>query len=92
VLGLPPSWYKAAPYRSRAVLEPRAVLSEFGVELAPEVDVRVWDSSSETRYMVLPQRPPGTDHLSEDELAGLVTRDAMIGVAQVAAPTAAQAA
>src|SRR6267143_6195240 len=81
VLGLPPSWYKSAPYRSRAVIEPRAVLSEFGVELGPDVEVRVWDSSSEVRYMVLPQRPAGTVGLNEDELAALVSRDAMIGVA-----------
>jgi nitrile hydratase len=92
VLGLPPSWYKSAPYRSRAVLEPRTVLSEFGVELDPSVEVRVWDSSSEVRYMVLPQRPPGTDGLTEDELAQLISRDAMIGVATVAGPASAQAA
>jgi nitrile hydratase len=92
VLGLPPSWYKSAPYRSRAVLEPRAVLAEFDVDLAPDVEVRVWDSSSEVRYMVLPERPAGSEHLSEDELAALVSRDAMIGVARVASPTAAQAA
>jgi nitrile hydratase subunit alpha len=92
VLGLPPSWYKSAPYRSRAVIEPRAVLREFGVELDPAVEVRVWDSSSETRYMVLPERPPGTEGLTEEELASLVSRDAMIGVAQVAAPASSQAA
>jgi nitrile hydratase len=92
VLGLPPGWYKSAPYRSRAVSEPRAVLGEFGVELSPDVDVRVWDSSSEVRYMVLPERPAGTEHLSEGELALLVTRDAMIGVARVLPPTTAQAA
>ncbi len=92
VLGLPPSWYKSAPYRSRAVIEPRAVLREFGVELDPAVEVRVWDSSSETRYMVLPERPPGTEGLTEDELASLVSRDAMIGVGRVAAPAASQAA
>jgi nitrile hydratase len=92
VLGLPPSWYKSAPYRSRAVLEPRAVLAEFGVELAPDVEVRVWDSSSEVRYMVLPERPAATERLSEEELAALVTRDSMIGVARAAFSTAARAA
>ena len=85
VLGLPPVWYKAAPYRSRAVIEPRAVLEEFGVKVGPEVEVRVWDSTAELRYMVLPERPAGTEGMSEDELADLVTRDAMIGVAKVAA-------
>ena len=85
VLGLPPGWYKDPAYRSRVVREPRAVLAEFGLELADEVDVQVHDSSSEVRYMVLPQRPAGTESLSEDELAGLVTRDAMVGVAVVAA-------
>jgi nitrile hydratase len=86
VLGLPPSWYKDPSYRSRIVREPRAVLAEFGLELADHVTIRVFDSSSEVRYMVLPLRPPGTEHLSEDELAALVTRDAMVGVAAVAAP------
>lgn len=85
VLGLPPSWYKDPAYRSRVVREPRAVLAEFGLELADEVEVQVHDSSSEVRYLVLPQRPAGTESLSEDELAGLVTRDAMVGVAVVAA-------
>ena len=79
VLGLPPSWYKSPPYRARAVSEPRAVLREFGVELGDEVEIRVWDSSAEVRYLVLPMRPPGSDRLTEDELARLVTRDAMIG-------------
>jgi nitrile hydratase len=88
VLGLPPTWYKSFAYRSRAVIEPRAVLREFGLELDEEVTIHVWDSSSELRYMVLPERPPGTDHLSEDELAALVTRDAMIGVAKVTAEPA----
>jgi nitrile hydratase len=88
VLGLPPTWYKSFAYRSRAVIEPRAVLREFGVELPDDVTVHVHDSSAEVRYMVLPQRPAGTDELSEDELAALVTRDAMIGVATVAAPDA----
>ncbi len=80
LLGLPPSWYKDSAYRSRVVKEPRAVLAEWGTELSPEVDVRVHDSSSEVRYFVLPERPAGTESLSEDELAGLVTRDAMVGV------------
>jgi nitrile hydratase len=79
VLGLPPVWYKSAPYRSRAVADPRGVLRDFGVELAPEVRIRVWDSTAEVRYLVVPMRPAGTDGWSEDELAGLVTRDAMIG-------------
>ena len=86
VLGLPPTWYKSPPYRARVVSEPRAVLREFGVELADDVEIRVWDSSAEVRYLVLPMRPPGTEGLSEDELAALVTRDAMIGTATVAAP------
>ena len=86
VLGLPPTWYKSAPYRSRAVIDPRGVLREFGVELDESVAVRVWDSSAEVRYMVLPERPSGTDHMSEEELAKLVTRDAMIGVARVKVP------
>jgi len=82
VLGLPPAWYKSPPYRSRMVKEPRAVLAEFGVALDPKVEVRVWDSSAEIRYMVVPERPKGTEKLSEDELAKLVSRDSMIGVAQ----------
>ena len=86
VLGLPPSWYKDPAYRSRVVQEPRAVLAEWGTELGPEVEVRVYDSSSEVRYLVLPERPPGTESMSEEELAGLVTRDAMVGVRTVAAP------
>lgn len=85
VLGLPPSWYKEPAYRSRVVREPRAVLEEFGVELDPDVEIRIWDSSSEVRYMVVPQRPAGTEELSEEELAGLVTRDAMIGTGLVSA-------
>ena len=85
VLGLPPVWYKAAPYRSRAVIEPRAVLDEFGVKVGTDVEVRVWDSTAELRYMVLPERPAGTEGMSEDELADLVSRDAMIGVAKIAA-------
>ena len=83
-LGLPPVWYKSAPYRSRVVIEPRGVLKEFGLELPEATEVRVWDSTSEVRYMVLPERPADTEHLSEDELAALVTRDAMIGVTKVA--------
>ena len=80
VLGLPPVWYKSAPYRARAVADPRGVLKEFGTELAAEVEIRVWDSTSEMRYLVLPQRPAGTEGWSEDDLAGLVSRNAMIGV------------
>ena len=79
VLGLPPTWYKSPEYRSRVVREPRAVLADFGLELPEGKEIRVWDSSSDMRYMVLPQRPAGTEGLSEDELAALVTRDAMIG-------------
>jgi nitrile hydratase subunit alpha len=86
VLGLPPTWYKSFAYRSRVVIEPRAVLREFGLEIDESVTVNVWDSSSEHRYMVLPMRPEGTEGLSRDDLAALVTRDAMIGVAQVQAP------
>jgi nitrile hydratase len=86
VLGLPPVWYKSAPYRSRAVLDPRGVLREVGVELPEDVEVRVWDSTAELRYLVLPERPPGTEGLTEEALAALVTRDAMIGVARVARP------
>lgn len=83
VLGLPPTWYKSAPYRSRIVIEPRSVLQEFGTELDESVEIRVWDSSAEIRYMVLPERPKGTEKLSEEELAKLVTRDTMIGVTKV---------
>ena len=86
VLGLPPVWYKAPAYRSRAVLEPRKVLAEFGVDLPADTEIRVWDSSAEIRYMVLPIRPEGTEGLSEAELAALVTRDAMIGVALCQSP------
>jgi nitrile hydratase len=85
LLGLPPIWYKSFAYRSRAVAEPRAVLREFGVELDPGLDVRVWDSSAEVRYLVLPRRPDDTDGLTEDELAELVTRDSMIGTGLVSA-------
>jgi len=89
VLGLPPTWYKSAPYRARVVAEPRAVLREFGLELAPEVEIRVWDSTAEVRYLVLPERPAGTESWSEEELAGLVTRDSMIGTARAAEPVTA---
>jgi nitrile hydratase len=88
VLGLPPTWYKSFAYRSRAVSEPRAVLAEFGLTLDGSVNIHVWDSSADQRYMVLPERPAGTQHLSVEQLAALVTRDAMIGVAQVAAAAA----
>jgi len=87
VLGLPPAWYKAAPYRSRAVRDPRGVLREFGLELPEDVEIRVWDSTAELRYLVLPERPAGTEGLGEEELANLVTRDSMIGVAKVTAPS-----
>jgi len=83
VLGLPPVWYKSAPYRSRAVIDPRGVLREFGLELPETVEVRVWDSTAELRYLVLPERPVGTEKLSEEELAALVTRDSMVGVGKV---------
>jgi nitrile hydratase len=79
VLGLPPVWYKAAPYRSRAVIDPRGVLRDFGVELPATTEIRVWDSTAELRYLVVPMRPAGTENFSEDELAALVTRDSMIG-------------
>jgi nitrile hydratase len=88
VLGLPPVWYKSAAYRSRAVIDPRGVLREFGLDLPEHVEVRVWDSTAELRYLVLPERPAGSDGLSEDELAALVTRDAMVGVAKVTLPAA----
>jgi nitrile hydratase subunit alpha len=86
VLGLPPVWYKSAPYRARTVIDPRGVLNELGDPVPDGVEVRVWDSTAELRYLVLPERPPGTDGWSEEALAGLVTRDAMIGVAQVRVP------
>jgi nitrile hydratase subunit alpha len=85
-LGLPPVWYKSAPYRSRAVIDPRGVLEEFGVSVPERTEVRVWDSNAELRYMVLPMRPTGTEHLSEEQLAELVTRDSMIGVGQPRVP------
>jgi nitrile hydratase subunit alpha len=83
VLGLPPTWYKSAPYRSRAVIDPRGVLREFGLELPDQVEVRVWDSMADLRYLVLPERPEGTESMTEEQLAALVTRDAMVGVAKV---------
>ena len=83
VLGLPPVWYKSAPYRSRAVIDPRGVLQEFGLELAEETEILVWDSTAEIRYLVLPERPSGSESLDETELAELVTRDSMVGVAKV---------
>ena len=79
-LGLPPNWYKSAPYRSRAVIDPRGVLSEFGVAVPDTTEVRVWDSNAELRYLVLPMRPEGTEEMNENELAGLITRDSMIGM------------
>lgn len=92
VLGLPPTWYKDPAYRSRIVREPRQVLAEMGLALPPQVEIRVWDSSAEVRYLVLPERPAGTDGWSEERLAGLVTRDAMIGVARARLPDEARAA
>lgn len=89
VLGLPPTWYKSPPYRSRVVMEPRKVLEEFGLSLDESIEVRVWDSSAELRYMVLPERPAGTEGMPEEELVQLVTRDSMIGVAQAKSPAAA---
>jgi len=91
LLGLPPSWYKDAAYRSRVVRQPRAVLAEWGTELGADVDVRVHDSSSEVRYFILPERPAGTEALSEEQLAALVSRDAMVGVTRVPAPAGAAA-
>ncbi len=86
VLGLPPVWYKSPPYRARAVREPRSVLKEFGVELADDVEIRVWDSTAEVRYLVIPMRPPETSNMTQDELAALVTRDSMIGTALIKSP------
>jgi len=86
VLGLPPVWYKSAPYRARAVADPRGVLKEFGTELSEDVEIRVWDSTSEMRYLVLPELPDETGDLSEEELTQLVTRNAMIGVEKVKSP------
>jgi len=87
LLGLPPRWYKSAPYRSRAIIDPRGVLKEFGVDLGPDTEVRVWDSTAEVRYLVLPERPAGTEKMNENELASLVTRDAMIGTGRVTPST-----
>ena len=86
VLGLPPTWYKSAPYRSRAVKDPRGVLADFGVALPESTEIRVWDSTAEVRYLVVPRRPAGTEHLNEDELAQLVTRDSMIGTGLAKSP------
>src|SRR5206468_7649031 len=86
VLGLPPVWYKSAPYRSRAVIDPRGVLRELGLELSEDVEVRVWDSTAELRYLVVPERPARTEKLSEEQLASLVTRDSMVGVARIPVP------
>jgi nitrile hydratase len=88
VLGLPPVWYKSPPYRARAVADPRGVLAEFGTELPEQVEIRVWDSTSEVRFLVLPERPDDTDGWSEAELATLVTRNAMIGVEKARSPGA----
>jgi nitrile hydratase len=88
VLGLPPVWYKSAPYRARAVIDPRGVLRELGLRLSEDVEVRVWDSTAELRYLVLPERPAGTEGWSEAQLAALVTRDSMVGVAKVPPPKA----
>lgn len=85
-LGLPPAWYKSAGYRSRAVIDPRGVMREFGLEVPEDIEVKVWDSTAEVRYLVLPERPAGTDGMTEAQLAALVTRDSMIGVGRVAAP------
>ena len=87
VLGLPPVWYKSPPYRSRAVVDPRGVLKEFGVELPAETAIRVWDSTAEIRYLVVPERPEGTDGMGEEELADLVTRDSMIGTGLALTPS-----
>ena len=87
VLGLSPVWYKSAAYRSRAVIDPRGILREFGTAVAEDVEVRVWDSTAEIRYIVLPERPAGTQKLTQEELAALVTRDAMIGVSRVTVPS-----
>jgi len=88
VLGLPPTWYKSAPYRSRAVRDPRGVLRDFGVTLPESTDIRVWDSTAEVRYLVIPMRPPGTEGLGEEALAALVTRDSMIGTGLPLSPPA----
>jgi nitrile hydratase len=86
VLGLPPAWYKSSAYRSRAVIDPRGVIRSFGLDLPAQIEVRVWDSTAELRYLVLPERPAGTESFEEEQLVGLVTRDSMIGVARVTVP------
>jgi nitrile hydratase len=86
VLGLPPVWYKSAAYRSRVVRDPRGVLADFGVALSPDTEIRVWDSTAEVRYLVIPERPPGSEHLGQEELAALVTRDSMIGTGMALTP------
>jgi nitrile hydratase subunit alpha len=86
ILGLPPVWYKSAAYRSRSVIDPRGVLREFGLQLSENVEVRVWDSTAELRYLVLPERPAGSESMTEEELAAIVTRDSMVGVAKVSLP------
>ena len=91
VLGLPPTWYKDSGYRARAVIDPRGVLEEFGLALGDDVEVRVWDSTAEIRYLVIPERPPGTESLSLEELARLVTRDSMVGAAKLRAPSSPEA-
>jgi nitrile hydratase subunit alpha len=91
VLGLPPVWYKSAPYRSRTVIDPKGVLAEFGVTLPAGIDIRIWDSTAETRFLVLPMRPTGTDGWSEEQLATLVTRDSMVGTGLARSPDAAKA-
>jgi nitrile hydratase subunit alpha len=88
VLGLPPVWYKSAPYRSRAVIDPKGVLADFGFKLPEQTKVRIWDSTAETRFLVLPMRPPGSDGLSEEQLAQLVTRDSMVGTGLPKSPAA----
>jgi nitrile hydratase subunit alpha len=86
VLGLPPVWYKSAPYRSRAVIDPKGVLSDFGLKLPEETQIRIWDSTAETRFLVLPMRPQGTENWSEEQLAELVTRDSMVGTGAAKTP------
>jgi nitrile hydratase len=86
MLGLPPVWYKSAPFRSRAVIDPRGMLADFGLSLPPETEIRVWDSTAETRFLVVPARPAGTEGWSEQRLAGLVTRDSMVGTGQPKPP------
>jgi nitrile hydratase len=88
VLGLPPVWYKSAPYRSRAVIDPKGVLGDFGVKLPAETQIRIWDSTAETRFLVLPMQPAGTENWSEEQLAGLVTRDSMVGTGLAKSPAA----